>query len=210
MAVFATGQTILAENVDFETYLRQYEGQHVEYDDGRVIELSPSSARHNVIVRFLANLFEAYLRLTGEGKVFSESVTMRLAVEGKIRGPLADVLVLLNTSLGRLHEAYLDGPADLVVEVVSPESDRRDRITKFEMYEQTGVREYWLIDATFHEAAFYVLEDSKNYSRQKLDENGVYHSTVLPRFQFEVGMLFQDNEPGVFEAIELAKKMVER
>lgn len=39
--------TIIAENVRFEDYLTQFQGQRVEYKDGRVIELSPATGRHN-------------------------------------------------------------------------------------------------------------------------------------------------------------------
>lgn len=48
--------------------------------------------------------------------------------------------------LDRLKETYLDGPADLVVGIVSPDSVGRDRGEKFYEYAQGGVPEYWLID----------------------------------------------------------------
>lgn len=45
-----------------------------------------------------------------------------------------------------MKETYLDGPADLVVGIVSPDSVGRDRGEKFYEYAQGGVPEYWLID----------------------------------------------------------------
>ena len=48
--------------------------------------------------------------------------------------------------LGRFKENRLEGAADLVVEIISPESVDRDRDRKFYEYEQGGILEYWLID----------------------------------------------------------------
>ena len=47
--------------------------------------------------------------------------------------------------LDRVHRTYLDGPADLVVEIVSPESAGRDRGEKYYEYEAAGIPEYWLL-----------------------------------------------------------------
>ena len=54
-----------------------------------------------------------------------------------------------------MQATYLDGPADVVVEIISPESRLRDRGEKFAEYEMGGVREYWLIDSERHEADWY-------------------------------------------------------
>lgn len=54
--------------------------------------------------------------------------------------------------LDRLQEMHLEGPADLVVEIVSPESRLRDRGEKFAEYELAGVSEYWLLDPELRRA----------------------------------------------------------
>jgi Uma2 family endonuclease len=56
-----------------------------------------------------------------------------------------DVVFISNERLGIIKERIM-GAADLVAEVISPGSRRRDRIDKRDLYEQHGVQEYWLID----------------------------------------------------------------
>lgn len=61
------------------------------------------------------------------------------------RATQPDVVFISKERLGIIQEQIM-GAADLVAEVISPESRRRDRIDKRDLYEQHGVREYWLID----------------------------------------------------------------
>ncbi|MEJ7756097.1 MAG: Uma2 family endonuclease [Nocardioidaceae bacterium] len=56
------------------------------------------------------------------------------------------------------QKTYLDGAADLAIEIISPESIGRDRGEKFVEYEAAGIREYWLIDPERRQAEFYRLE----------------------------------------------------
>jgi Uma2 family endonuclease len=56
--------------------------------------------------------------------------------------------------LDRLHPTFLEGPADLVVGITSPESISRDRGEKYVEYEAAGIPEYWLIDADRPQAEF--------------------------------------------------------
>jgi Uma2 family endonuclease len=56
-----------------------------------------------------------------------------------------DVLFISSKRLGIIKERIM-GAADLVAEIISPGSRRRDRIDKRDLYEQHGVREYWIID----------------------------------------------------------------
>ena len=54
--------------------------------------------------------------------------------------------------LDRLTDSHLSGPADLVVEIVSPDSLGRDRGDKFAEYEAASIPEYWLIDPVRQQA----------------------------------------------------------
>jgi hypothetical protein len=57
-----------------------------------------------------------------------------------------DVLYVSGAHADRLHERYVAGAPDLIVEVLSPPSHRVDKIKKRRLYEAHGVREYWIVD----------------------------------------------------------------
>ncbi len=101
----------------------------------------------------------------------------------------------------RLKRTYLDGPADLVVEVVSPESAERNRSIKFDKYQEAGISEYWLIDPLIQEARFYQLDTEGRYQPAALDDGGAYHSRVLPGFWLRVSWLWQDPPPDTTQAL---------
>jgi Uma2 family endonuclease len=76
-----------------------------------------------------------------------------------------DILFIANVHLERLLENRLDGPADLVVEVISTESLRRDREDKYKEYREAGILEYWVIDPRpgKQRADFYYLNENGDY-----------------------------------------------
>ncbi len=74
---------------------------------------------------------------------------------------------------------YWHGAPDLVIEILSPTTASNDRGVKFEMYEQHGVREYWMVDPDANYVEIYRLEGDK-FERQGLFKpNQPFTSTVL-------------------------------
>lgn len=70
---------------------------------------------------------------------------MKVASDSNAREP--DILFVKTENKHFLEEQRLAGVADLVIEVVSPESIKRDNEDKFVEYEAAGIREYWIIDS---------------------------------------------------------------
>jgi Uma2 family endonuclease len=115
-----------------------------------------------------------------------------------------DILFISQEHLDRLKETYLEGPADLVVEIVSPESRLRDRGEKYAEYEMGGVREYWLIDLEERQADFYELDGRGRYRRLE-PEAGIYRSQVLSGFWLKVEWLWRDPLPPVLGVLRELK-----
>src|SRR5215510_7833057 len=145
-----------------------------EWVDGYVIMTSPASEPHQTIVDFFVQILGIYVQQRDLGRILSAPFQMKLSAVRSGREP--DLLFIALENLGRLKKTYLDGPADLAIEVVSPESRLRDRGEKLAEYEMGGVREYWIIDPAEQRADFYVLAVDGRYERQRADAQGVYHS----------------------------------
>lgn len=168
-----------------------------EWVDGRVVLASPVGLRHQEIVNFLVGVLSGFARLHGLGRVLNGSFQMKLAHSG--REP--DVLFVGADHLDRLTPTYLDGPADLVIEVISPESIGRDRGDKFSEYEQAGISEYWLLDPDAQRAEFYQLDASGHYQPVAADADHIYRSRALPGLWLNTDWLWQDPLPAVEEAL---------
>jgi len=100
-----------------------------------------------------------------------------------------------------MKPTYLDGPADLEVEVLSPESRERDRRDKLAEYEQGGVGEYWAVDPEEQQADFYVLAAPGRYAVRRADARGVYRSQTVPGFWIKATWLWQDPLPKVLAVL---------
>jgi len=161
-----------------------------EWVDGKVIMTSPANNRHQDIADFLLSVMRIFAETHELGIVRSAPFQMKLEHSG--REP--DLLFVAQAHLTRLKDTYLDGPADLVVEVVSPESVGRDRGEKFYEYAQGGVPEYWLIDPQREWAEFYLLHEGQ-YRTAFEGHEGRYHAHTLPGFWLQTEWLWQEPLP---------------
>ena len=190
----APPRAVLKEKMTFEEFLAWCdEDTRAEWVNGEIIMTSPASTPHQRITFFAARLLAGFVERKELGEVFTNPLLMRLANVPSGREP--DVLVVLKEHANRIKKTFLDGPADLVVEVISPESVGCDRGEKFVEYEQAGIPEYWLIDPDRRRAEFYRLDAQGMYRLIEPDAQGIYHSAVVDGFWLRVEWLWQEPLP---------------
>ncbi len=188
--------------VSLADFLRQCpEDPRVEWAAGEVIEQVPPLTRHQQVAHFLSILLAFYAELTDGGLVLVAPYLMLLSPEGPAREP--DVLLVRKKHASRVLWDRLDGPADLVIDVISEDSVRRDRADKFDEYEQFGVREYWLIDARpgREREDCWVLDEHGKYQATAKSSDGVVASTVLPGFWLRPQWLRADPLPSALATL---------
>lgn len=176
--------------ISYEEFLNRLdEDTMAEWVEGEVIYLSPAGLEHQDIVGWLVRYVGEFVERSGLGKVILPPFQMRLLRSESGREP--DLVYVAQENPHRLHDTYLEGGADLVVEITSPESVARDRNEKFDEYEREGIREYWLIDPDTHRADFVVLGANGRYEHRHEDAEGVYHSEVLKGLSLPVRWLWE-------------------
>jgi Uma2 family endonuclease len=162
------------------------EDQKADLLDGGIYMASPESVEHNDLIRWLVMVLGACVEERGLGQVFVNRVAFRLA---KDSAPEPDVAVVLTGRLAQLRSGYVDGPPDLAIEVVSPESAERDYEHKRTLYERHGVAEYWIIDPAEQLATFLVREGERLVEGRVTD--GAFTSHVLKGLRIEPAWLLQ-------------------
>jgi Uma2 family endonuclease len=174
-----------------------HEDTLAEWVEGKVLMSSPASLRHQDLVNFLGGALAAFSSLHNLGRIVTAPFQMKLPRSG--REP--DVIFVANAHITRLQPTFLDGPADLVVEVLSPESVGRDRGDKFFEYQAATIPEYWLIDPITRRAEFYQLDTQGAYLLVVPDATGIYRSSTLADFWLDVAWLWLDPLPGIEDVL---------
>ncbi|MEM7117580.1 MAG: Uma2 family endonuclease [Chloroflexota bacterium] len=159
--------------------------------NGEVILLMPPTLSHQQTSDFLSTLLRLFVSLFQLGKIVTAPFEMKLGPGLAAREP--DILFVSKAHSERLTEERLNGPADLIIEIVSKSSVKRDRDAKYREYRNAGVGEYWVINPRFDQqrADFYRLTPDGEYELFATEEDDKIVSTTLPGFWLNPDWLWQ-------------------
>lgn len=140
--------------------------------NNEIIMMSPRPAiNHNRVAGNVYRIFSTFLR----GKrceAFSDGVDVHLDEKNIF---IPDVMIICNPNIIKSNGIY--GVPDLVVEVLSPSTAKRDKGVKKDLYEKYGVKEYWLANPADKSIEVYLLKDDKFIF------DNIY--TIYPDWQWE-------------------------
>lgn len=182
------------DTITFEDFLSSYDGVHAEWVDGRVYLMSPGNTPQSRLTRFLGSAIQAWAEEKGDGEVFVAPLSVRL-LDGRVREP--DVFFFKGEHLDRVRQTYVEGPPDLVVEIISRDSRGLDRGEKFYEYEQAGVPEYWLIDPERRKVEAYRVGADGTYAPVELGDPAELRAACLPGMWIRTGWLWQEPLPRI-------------
>ena len=165
------------------------EDQRVEWVNGEVVGMAPVSGEHQDLGLALLTWMKAFVEAGDLGVVRYDPFQMKTGANLPGRAP--DILFVSKRNVSRLKKNYMNGPADLVVEIISEGTRGVDRGEKFFEYEQGGVREYWLLDPIRKDAEFYQRGRDGHYKPAAIREDGIYRSNVLKGMWIRVDWLWR-------------------
>jgi Uma2 family endonuclease len=130
--------------ITYEEYASWPEdGRRYEILDGEAVELSAPTPDHQEVLANLYVSIREFLLKTGAGKAWISPIDVVPDPHWVVQ---PDVIAIRRENLGVVGRKAVTGAPDLLVEVLSPSTEARDRGVKRQLYERIGVRELWLVD----------------------------------------------------------------
>ena len=152
--------------------------------------VTPSPAtRHQRISSRLLRLLGGFAEEHGLGEVFDAPFDVVLSPHDIV---VPDLLYLSHERAQFLTQNNLQGPPDLVIEILSPTTRRRDERLKRDLYARAGVREYWLVDPDRKEVTIYRrgTDAFDPPDRRSAAAGNRLTSLLLPGFEASLEKLF--------------------
>lgn len=194
--IFNLSDLDLSKTYTYTEYLQWRFAERVELVKGFIKKMSPAPSRpHQTISmnlsRIVGNLFHRK-----PCNVFVAPFDVRLPVPHKLKESTVvqpDLCIICDDN--KLDDKGCQGAPDLVIEITSPTSSHYDLTTKFEIYQEAGVLEYWIVDITDRMILVYTLQNGKYIGLQPFTEGKIIESPLFSDLKIEVTEIFYKVTP---------------
>lgn len=164
------------------------DGKRYEIIDGDLFVPPSPVTRHQLVVGRFFHHMMTYLETHPIGTVFTAPYDVVLS-DTDIVEP--DLLVVLNNGRAHISEKNVQGPPDMILEVLSPSTAARDRELKRKRYERFGVQEYWLIDPDQNTLEILALEEGQYVQVSRTSHPAECISPLFPGLVLALGSLLK-------------------
>ncbi len=190
----------LTKTYTYADYLKWTFDERLELIKGYIFKMSPAPAEIHQRISQKVNV-ALYNYLNGKPcAVYAAPFDVRLvrkSVNDKEITTVVQPDICVICDLEKIDEKGCLGAPDIVVEILSPGNNKTELQNKYEVYEEAGVKEYWIINP--HGKAFfkYVLDESGQFQSTKLLTLGdKVTSPILPNFTLNLDEVFADRLGG--------------
>ena len=184
------------ERYTFADVLTWPDDERAELIDGEVILMAPAPSRgHQGISVELTRQFANYL----EGKkckAYHAPFDVRLFEKDGDTPEDVDTVVEPDITIvcdpSKLDDRGCKGAPDMVVEILSPSTQRHDRLVKLGLYQRAGVREYWIVSPEEQTVQVFLNKDASLLPHEVYDRQGVAKVNVLDGCFIELSKVFPE------------------
>jgi Uma2 family endonuclease len=181
----------------YADYLSWDIDEMVEIIRGKVYKWTAApSSKHQLVMGGLITVFNNFLR--GKScEVYPAPFDVRLPKKS-IKDE--DIFTVVQPDISvicdkrKLDNAGCLGAPDLIVEILSPSNNKKDLKIKYELYQEHGVREYWVLHPFGQTLIIYTLVDGKYVPSRLFGAGDTVGSTVLEGFKLDLEEFFGDME----------------
>jgi Uma2 family endonuclease len=189
--VFHLSDLDLTKKYTYSDYLLWQLKERVELVKGFILSMSPAPNTNHQKVS--VNLTGCFLELfkRNKCKIFVAPFDVRLEIpteQNQSTVVQPDLCVICDEN--KLDEKGCNGSPDLIVEIISPNNRKHDLHTKFNLYQEAGVKEYWIVDPVEKMILVYTLENEKFIGSMPFVTDEFVSSKLFPIIHFSVDDIF--------------------
>lgn len=195
-SITSLDQLDFSRRYSYADYFRWKFRERVELFRGFIHRMSPApSPRHQIV---FGKLFLQYgnFFLNKPCQVFAAPFDVRLPDSKKQKGD-EQVFTVIQPDLcvicdpDKIDNRGCIGAPDLVIEILSPGNTQKEMGIKFDLYEESGVKEYWLVEPHDRVIIVYILQDGKYVGLKPFTEDDEISCFLFPELKFKVGGIFE-------------------
>ncbi len=174
---------------DFQTLPESGSRRHELLDGDIVVVPSPTTA-HQRVSRNLEYILIGICRRHGLGAIYHAPVDVVFGHGNDREVTVPDIVFVSKARMAMVTPKEIVGDPDLVVEILSPGTETRDRGYKLSLYGRYGVAEYWLIDTDQERVEVYRHRQGRLELIETLSAGDTFKSPLLAEAAIDLGEVF--------------------
>lgn len=183
----------LTKTYTYSDYLLWQLSERVELIKGFILKMSPAPSRkHQTISQNLNYKIYSYFE-NKNCSVYVAPFDVRLPVaSGQKNSTVVQPDLCIICDQNKLDDKGCDGAPDLIIEILSPHNSKHDVDTKFNLYQESGVKEYWIVEPEERIVLVYTLKDNKYIGLKPFSETETIKSPLFPEMKITVEAVFKN------------------
>lgn len=184
-------QLDLSKTYTYADYLLWQFSERVELIKGYILKMSPAPSMVHQTVSMNLSVSIATVLKNKSCRYFAAPFDVRLPIKSEKKDTTVvqpDLCIICDEA--KLDKRGCNGAPDLIIEIISMKNSKHDVDTKFKLYEESGVLEYWIIEPYDKILLIYTLIDGKYIGLKPFSEGEKIASPLFPEMQIELEDVF--------------------
>ena len=179
--------TIIKPKLTYEDYASLPDDERCELIYGELTPMPSPSVFHQLLIFSIGAPLREFVKRLSLGEVVPSPIDVILSATNVVQ---PDLFFVSNARAHIITEDNIRGAPDLAIEIISPSTERRDRIVKRNLYARHGVGEYWLVDPYAKTVTVLILGANGYDAYAVFGEGDILTSPALPGFALNLSDLF--------------------
>lgn len=184
----------LSKTYSYADYLQWTFEDRLEIIKGKIFKMTPAPAPvHQRLSWVISGELYSYLK-NNSCSAYTAPFDVRLSRKGESDDKKIftvvqpDICIICNAS--KVDSKGCTGAPDIVIEILSPGNNQKELRNKYEVYEESGVLEYWIISPQDKTFLKYTLVDGKYQPSKLLTTGDIITTNILPGFELDLETVF--------------------